>query len=205
MARQPARLERAGALTPRDRIWQAIRALAAGQECTDFTPAEIMVMTGLHVDTVCTYFRGLRNARPPYLRLVAKRPVGRQRRECFRYMLARDVGASAPGVAADGRQTNIGEANRLLWSSMKALRVFTRSELVYASQSSGRRISMQAAASYLKFLRRAGYITIIVPSRPGSQARYRFLKNTGPRAPLLCRDKSVLDANSGATMLKPAR
>ena len=37
-------------------------------------------------------------------------------------------------------------------------------------------------------------------------ARYRFNRalNTGPRAPLVCKDKSVMDANTGKTAV-PAR
>lgn len=206
VARKPARLERAGALTPRDRIWQAIRALAACVERPDFSPAEVMALTALHVDTVCTYFRGLCNARPPYVELVARRPASRRRRECFRYILVRDVGVTAPGVSAAGEPTQIGESNQSMWLAMKALRAFTRAELAEAAQhGTRRRVSSQAAATYIKFLYRAGYLGIVAPSTPGKQARYRFVKNTGPRAPLVCRDKSVMDANTGEVFLRGAQ
>ncbi len=205
VARKPARLERVGALTPRDRIWQAIRALAACVERPDFSPAEVMTLTALHVDTVCTYFRGLCNARPPYVVLVARRPAAR-RRECFRYILTRDVGVTAPGVSAAGEPTQIGESNQLMWLAMKALRVFTRAEVAEAAQhGTRRRISSQAAATYIKFLCRAGYLGVVSPSKPGKQARYRLVRNTGPRAPLVCRDKSVMDANTGHIVLEATR
>src|SRR4051812_3683232 len=114
MPRSPARIERVGALTPRDRMWAAIRALSRyrGRRDSPVTPAEVIFLTGIHRDTVCTYFRGLQKAQPPYLRLVdGHRPFGNPHRACARYELVRDVGIEAPCVSAEGRETQPAQAN----------------------------------------------------------------------------------------------
>ena len=91
--RRPARLERAGALTPRDRMWGAIRALALHGEMHDsgaraFSALEVHFLANLrapaegqsHVDSVITYLHGLVKAQPPYLSVIDNdRPAGRKR------------------------------------------------------------------------------------------------------------------------------
>ncbi len=211
MARKPARLERAGALTPRDRMWAAMRALSrsqSGETNESFSPAEVMVLTQLHVDTVCTYFRGLAKAHPPYLQLVnAHRPSGARRRECFRYALIRDVGVDAPTVTALGKPTEAGRGVQRIWTALKALKEFDCSELSTVTTTNEHPVSVATVKAYVRYLARAGYVVLTAPSKPGMQARYRFLpsKNTGPRAPLLCRDKSVLDANTGTVVYQRDR
>lgn len=205
MARRPAKLERSGPLTPRDQMWRLIRALGRPQadDRPSFSPSDIIVLTGLHVDTVCTYFRGLAKAQPPFLTLVSRdRPAGSPRRECFRYTLSRDVGVEAPAVTAHGRPTNAGRGMQQMWMALRALREFNCVELASAATTSSHRVRLESAKAYVRYLTRAGYLGISAPSRPGTPARYRFLaaRNTGPRAPLLCRDKSVIDANTGAVV-----
>ena len=56
--RRPATLERAGALTPRDRIWAAIRAFGTAGGIW-FSVAEIMVLSEQRADTVLSYLTGL--------------------------------------------------------------------------------------------------------------------------------------------------
>lgn len=210
MARRPARLERAGALTPRDRMWAVMRAMnryhAAESRPDFFTPAEVMAITGLQVETVCTYFRGLANA--GYLQLVAEeRPAGKPRRECSRYSLVRDVGVDTPNVNADGKPTTPGQGNEQMWIAMKAAREFDCIELACAASTPERQVSIQTVKNYVTFLVRAGYLVVSAKSKPGTQARYRFnrARNTGPRAPLICRDKSVMDANTGAIVWTPPK
>jgi len=199
MARRPARLERAGALTPRDRIWAAIRAFshptASGAL---FSPAEVMVMTALHADTVRTYIQGL--AAAGYLqRHEAHRPFDQPRREFAQYRLVRDVGADGPRVTADGKPVTAGQGREGMWQSLRVLREFNADELALAASSASHVVSTEEAVNYLYHLRKAGYVAEAVPARPGTKARYRFVRsrNTGPRAPIVGRDKSVMDANTG--------
>jgi hypothetical protein len=89
-----------------------------------------------------------------------------------------------------------------MWTALKALRGFNCTELASAASNATHQVSVQSAKTYARFLLRAGYLALSASSRPGVQARYRFIRsrNTGPRAPLVCRDKSVMDANTGANV-----
>lgn len=220
MARKPARLERAGALTPRDRMWAAIRALdmtppefAEGGKL--FSPVEVQFLVNLyapadaqvHVDTVISYLQGLAKAQPPYVELCEdNRPAGRRRTELFLYFLKRDVGVEAPRVTAEGKPVTQGLANERMWAAMKVLREFNYAELVQAASDEAMHVSEETAKTYCKFLCRAGYLAVSAAAvSRKSKARYRFnrSKNTGPRAPLIARDKSVMDANTAQIVWKP--
>ncbi len=213
MARRPARLERAGALTPRDRMWAAIRALSQVSldvTASFFSSAEVHFLANLraehpvHIDSVATYLEGLAKAEPPYLQLMdGDRPAGRKRSELALYQLVRDVGVEAPRVTADGKPVTQGVANEQMWLAMKALREFDTAELALCASQGGVKVSEETAKTYARFLERAGYLALVCAAKPGqAKARYRFnrAKNTGPRAPLICKDKSVMDANTGETV-----
>ena len=199
MARRPARLERSGAFTPRDRIWAAIRAFRHTHATSAlFSPVEVMSLTGMHVDTVLSYMQGLTAA--GYLQLAeAKRPELKPRREFAQYRLARDCGVDAPRVTAEGKPVTAGQGREAMWQSLRVLRDFNADELASAASVSGRMVSSEEAVNYVYHLKKAGYLAETAPARPGTKARFRFLKsrNTGPRAPIVGRDKSVMDANTG--------
>lgn len=205
MARRPARLERAGALTPRDRIWAAIRALRhATATGSLFSAAEVALLSGQHVDTVLSYVQGLVAA--GFLSLHERnRPWGRPMRALHQLRLVRDVGVEAPRVTADGKPVTAGQGRQAMWDAMRSLREFDCRELTVAASTPRHAVSVEEALTYVRALCRAGYVAVSVTSKPGTQARYRFLrsKNTGPRAPITCRDKSVMDANTGETVLRP--
>ncbi len=228
--RKPARLERAGALTPRDRMWAAIRALQLTPTCS-WSPVEVQFLANLkqatdspacgdcdlpadcrvHVDTVRSYVEALSRARPPYVELVLRDiPNGRKRRELWLWRLVRDAGVEAPRVTSDGKPVTQGAANERMWASMQVLREFDTLELAQAASGGGAAVSEETAKTYARFLERAGYLAIVQQARPWpnpQRARYRFIrsKNTGPRAPLIARDKSVMDANTGETVWTPTK
>lgn len=199
MARRPARLERAGALTPRDRIWAAIRAFKHTHATSAlFSPAELSVFAGQHLDTVRSYVQGLTAA--GYLQLAErKRPEAAPRREFAQYRLVRDVGADAPRVTPEGQPVTAGQGRERMWTVMRSMRDFNATELAGLASIEGCAVSEEEAINYAYHLRKAGYLAVIVPAKPGTKARYRFVKsrNTGPRAPIVGRDKSVMDANTG--------
>lgn len=207
MARKPARLERAGALTPRDRMWAAIRALnGPTMTASLFSPAEIALHSAQHIDTVLSYLQGL--AAAGYIaQHEADRPHGRPLRVFFQYHLVRDTGVDAPRVTVEGKPVTAGLVNEQLWLAMRALRgEFDCLALAQAVRDAGGQVSIQTVKTYVTFLARAGYLGIFAASRPGTQARYRFnrARNTGPRAPLITRLREVIDANTGAVVW-PAR
>mgnify|MGYP001620106106 CR=1 FL=1 len=93
--RRPACLERAGALTPRDRIWASMRSFGKGN---GFSVAEVMVLSEQRADTVLSYLAGLQKA--GFVEISgngkAQRPALRPRRECNVYYIVRDIGVDAP-------------------------------------------------------------------------------------------------------------
>ena len=219
MARRPARLERAGALTPRDRMWAAMRALAVSRDPDTeawFSPAEVHFLVNVraeqpvHVDSVISYLEGLAKAEPPYVALAdGDRPAGRKRTELFLYRLVRDVGVEAPRVTRDGKPVTQGIGTERMWTAIKALREFDYLEIAQAATDESCTVRLEAAKTYLYYLERAGYVVLVSPCVRGaghwSKARYRFIraKNTGPRAPLITREKEVMDANTGVVVWPP--
>lgn len=201
MARKPAHLERAGALTPRDRMWAAIRALGAGGE--QFSGAEVAVLASTHgeirVDTVMSYVDALTLAGNITVASRSRVPSKRPRREFFLLALARDEGVEAPRVNKQGKPVTTGLNNEQMWLTLRVLKEFNADELALAASTEARAISARTAESYVTALHRGGYLALTTPANGRSKARYRFLKsrNTGPRAPLIQSDKSVMDANTG--------
>lgn len=213
MARKPARLERSGALTPRDRMWAAIRDLsrvsdhAGVSAVAPFSAVDVQFLANLrapepqHVDSVLSYLTGLARATPPYLSLWnGERPAGRKRTELALYVLARDVGVDAPRVTGDGKPVTQGIGTERMWTAMKALREFDAVELAVAASTPEHQVSEETAKSYVASLARAGYVACTKPAVHGHvKARYRFNRamNTGPRPPLITKKKEVLDGNTG--------
>ena len=108
--RRPARLERAGALTARDRMWAAMRAIA--QTGNGFSIAEIMVVstasraggadtTPLLESTVAAYCAALEKG--GFLEELTGKQTPPAQHRCLRlYRLIRDIGVEAPCVGKDG-------------------------------------------------------------------------------------------------------
>lgn len=219
MARKPLRIERAGVLTPRDRIWAAVRELGAGGGV--FSLAEVMVLVGslvpanqrriakvsseetvlaAHIETVYYYLLGLSKAKPAYLKIVdAERPRAAPRRECITFELLRDVGIEAPTVSREGKETRPDQVITQLWTAMKVLGEFDPAELQAAASTPERSVSAGNARNYAAALCRAGFLEIARAPTNHIAARYRLLaaKYTGPRAPHLTHDDVVFDANTG--------
>jgi hypothetical protein len=60
------------------------------------------------------------------------------------------------------------------------------------------------ARSYLKWLKRAGYVVEVQASKPGTKARFRLGhgKYTGPRPPMIQRIGQVFDPNLGEVVFR---
>jgi len=203
--RRPARLERAGALTPRDRIWSAIRCFGPSDT---FSAAEVMVAAAQHRDTVLTYFEGLAAGKVIEKLDTQRRPACRPHKLFLRFRLARDVGVDAPRVKGNGEPVEQGAGRDQLWRAMKVLKVFDWRELAAAASTEKHPIAEREASAYVRLLRLAGYLRVEQPARRGlgnAPERLRFVRarDTGPRAPLVTREKSVMDANSGAIVYEP--
>ena len=205
--RRPARLERAGALTPRDRIWSAIRRFGRVGEgdARAFSVVEIMTLSGQRDDTALSYLRALEKA--GYVSAGGEAPLALRRRREFRcFRLVRDVGVDAPRVKADGSPAEENAGREQMWRAVRILREFDFRELSVAASTEEHPVAPDEAQSYMRFLKLGGYLAVARPARSGNQnpapERLRFIRsrNTGPRAPLVTREKSVLDGNSGAVV-----
>lgn len=201
--RRPARLERAGALTPRDRIWAAIRDFGVGNV---FSVAEIMLLSGQRADTVLPYVNGLVKA--AYVDKNSPRPTKRPRREFQWFSLVRDIGIEAPRVDANGKPVTQGRGRDQMWNAVRATKgEFGAHDLALAASTDEHAVAYQEAKTYARALEHAGYLQVTTPSTggQGKERKYRFIKsrNTGPRAPMITKQKQVMDGNTGAIVYDP--
>jgi len=202
--RRPARLERAGALTPRDRVWAAIRCFGKDHV---FSVAEIMLLSGQRDDTALTYLRGLEKA--GFVKaLGCETSALRRRREMRRFHLVRDVGVDAPRVTGEGEPVEQGSGRNQMWQAVKVLKEFDYRALAAAASTEKHPVSPEEAQTYCRHLKLAGYLVVARPAAFGTKGRaerLRFIRsrNTGPRAPIVTRLKEVQDANTGAIVYDP--
>jgi len=195
--RRPAHLERAGALTPRDRVWSAIRALG------EFSVADIMVLSEQRDDTALTYLRGLEKA--GIVKPADSSAYAARRREFRRFRLVRDVGAHAPRVDGDGKEVTQGIGRQQLWNAMRRVGGSFGWRDLMLSCTAGHRPAESEAKAYVRLLARAGYLGIDRPWTSHREGRYQFIRarDTGPRAPIVTRAKQVMDANTGDIVYDP--
>lgn len=199
--RKPARLERAGAMTPRDRMWAAIRDFGMGNT---FSVAEIMLLSEQRADTALPYIGGLSKA--GYLVEGNERPTQRPRREFRWFSLVKDVGVEAPRVDANGKPVTQGIGGEQMWNAMRAMKGdFTARELAVTASTEHHAVAHATAQRYARDLAHAGYLHIAKESTGGrgSERYYRFIKsrNTGPRAPMITAEKQVMDGNTGEIVI----
>jgi hypothetical protein len=116
------------------------------------------------------------------------------------YKLVKDQPA-APRLKRDGSPAaEQGRGQDQMWRSMKMLRTFDLRELSLHASTEEVPVSQIAAKHYIKHLKAAGYLTVVLPGRAGRQARltvYRLIPfmNTGPLAPQIQRTDFVWDPN----------
>jgi hypothetical protein len=215
--RKPARLERAGALTPRDRLWAAMRRFRCGEP---FSVAEIMLLAGVRgdealdlggaarADSTIDYIRGLTAA--GILEDAGARPIDRPVRELRWFRLVKDVGVEAPRVDKQGRPVTQGIGCAQMWRAMRALKgEFGARELSIAASTEAHVVEHATAKRYARELARAGYLQVTKESAGGRGAErlYRFVKSryTGPRAPMITAQKQVMDGNTGEIVYDPKK
>jgi len=201
MARKLAHLQARGKLTPRERIWAAIR------EQKRFTI--YLLARRVHIDdrTVESYVIAL--ARAGYL-VIFKKAEGVIVRDhasahLVQFELRNDVGIDAPRVNREGREITLGNGTLAMWRAMKAHRKeqYTADQLAGFATIETLRIAPNTAQAYCQMLARAGYLQVTRPSKPGTPACYRLVKWTGPKAPQIQRVKHLYDPNLGEVVWHP--
>lgn len=200
MACKPVHLTAAGSKpTGRQAIWEAIRRMRDGFSIVDLNKA-----TSIHRDTIGTYVRGL--AAAGYIeRFGTELPdsgiMGVAAKTQFAkivYRLVKDVGIEAPRVTRDGKPVTMGAAQEQMWRTMKILSDFTFRDLAISASTETVMVNEEAARDYLGALSVAGYLITVAKGGPNRPARYRFnrARNTGPKAPMIQRLKTVFDPNT---------
>lgn len=214
MARKPIHLQAVGKLTPRDRIWAAVRASSGvpftadnvARHVVNHAPANAAVKR-IPERTIMTYLLSL--TRAEYLEAThgesSRHTDGAVVFPPTSYRLIRDCGVEAPRIKVNGMPVTQGAGREALWRTMKILKFFTRSDLARAASTASCVVSERDAMCYLQFLCKAGYVAVHVASKPGTQTLWRFVaaKNTGPRAPMIQRVKHVYDPNLGEVVWHP--
>lgn len=193
MARKPIHLEMAGMLTPRDRMWAAIRKL---KKCSCMQLQETAGSPFLNLDTIQEYL--VRLVEAGYL--VALNKQGHDARDKYtevHFKLAKDS-FEAPRINKAGKAVTQGTATLAMWRAMKALKEFDYKEIKNAaSLGNVCVVSDQSAKSYVLLLARAGYFRTVREAKPGIPGRFRLVRDTGTHAPAITRRKAVFDRNMG--------
>lgn len=180
------RLALAGTLTTREKLWAGMRELKT------FTVPELARAAGVDRSTYSMgdYLAGLVRAG-----ILSKEQPARFAPAV--YTLLCDLGVDAPRVRKDG-STVPDSAQERMWKAMKVLRVFSVRDLVVNASLPEAPIATGAARSYCQWLARGKYLVPL--SAPGDVQRYRFLKDTGAKAPQILRIKQLYDCNLGKVM-----
>lgn len=199
MARKPVHLTMTPAkVTGRQAVWQAARRLK------QFTLVDLWHASKEERGTIRTYLTALE--RGGYVAVIEKREkpkatLGLRSKTLFKeqvYQLVRDVGIEAPRLKRDGTPSTQGIGREQMWRTMKMIGDFNFRDLAVAATTEAMAISESDAGDYARHLHRAGYLTLVAKATHKSPAVYRFIKakNTGPRAPMVQRLKSIFDPNT---------
>lgn len=201
MSRRPAQIELVGGKGLRQRIWERLRA-ATKPACL----AELLTGAEIHSEaTAREYLAGLTAA--GYLRVgqVAITSGCAARRRTALFELAIDAGAEAPRVRRDGTPVTMGLAQEQMWRTLRMLTGDTNArELAAHASTPAVPVAERAAADYLQHLYCAEYLQRTAvgkgTGRGGIPARYRLIRNTGPRPPMVQRTDALYDPNLGAVV-----
>lgn len=186
----------AGDVTPRQRIWDAIRH----QHLED----GLITMQGIRI--------ALKRQQPSlsesrisdYLRaliaggfLVRNNPEAPPATTAI-YVLQRDVGVEAPRVRRDGTLPPP-PGREQLWRTLKIIGTCTGQELADAASTAVTPVSRAAADEHLTMLSRAEYVKTVREAKPGLPARFQLVPSrwSGPMAPQIRRTKQLYDPNTG--------
>lgn len=195
MSRKPIEQELRGLQTPRERMWAVVRTLRKG-----FTVADVRAdcRPTVTLSSAKEYVHDLHLA--GFVRRVRQGGMGQRREQGLItgdvFDLVKDQ-YEAPRLS-DGKPVAQGLGVLAMWRAMKVLQKgFNHHDVAQAASQNGFEVKPAVAKSYVNALARAGYFAVVSPSKPGTAARYRLVKNTGPHAPAITRRKCVFDRNTG--------
>lgn len=177
-----ANLKPSGVLTTRERLWGAMRSLKVFNACELAAAAKV----DRHKYNVMDYLKGLVAA--GILRKTPPSFTG----DFARFELALDTGVTAPRVRKNGSMVPEDGQTRM-WRAMKILRTFSVRDLVVHASLAGEEVADTTAATYCRWLATGGYVVPLQDEVP----RWRFVRDTGTKAPQVLRVKQLFDPNTG--------
>jgi hypothetical protein len=98
-----------------------------------------------------------------------------------------------------------------MWRTARLLGAFGPTDIAIHATTTDVKVSEDDAHRYIQVLLRGGYLRVVSPARVSKkggsltrvQARYRLIRNTGPRPPVERRITVVVDANLGEYTYTP--
>lgn len=124
--------------------------------------------------------------------------------EAARWILSRDIGHEAPRVRKDGAAVTQGLVTEQLWRGMCMEKDFTYADLI---ETASIEIQVETVKAYCKMLLATGYLRVIDKANPftGQIAKYRLIRNKGPKPPQIQRVKRVYDPNTREVFIPEGR
>lgn len=200
MARQPAQTEIVGGMSPRQKVWAAMR-----KQKDSFTQEQIAERGKVSESAVKDYVKALLKA--GFIAVIGSEAVGTM---CKRntYKLVKDNGVEAPRISKQGVIVTQGSVNEAMWGTIRRVlkgQSFDYRQLAAFSSTSQQVVAEETAKTYVFMLANAGYFELVTPPVKGRRARpgrYRLKANmdTGSRAPMIQRTKQVYDPNRNEVM-----
>lgn len=184
--RKPVHLEMRGGKTPRQLLWEAMRARRTGFTCYSLSKA-----TRVNYGTTQGFLGALRKA--GYVDWLDERePVSNERMQS----LVKDNGAEAPSIRSDGSPCRKNLIYEAMWRTLRIIGE-TNAEELASLASAAAPTSVKTAKNYLYMLALAGYLQS--KRVAGKHTRYRLIptRYSGPLPPKLQRVGQVYDANLG--------
>lgn len=195
MSRRPINVEMRGLQTPRERVWAAILLLAKTQpEGFGRDAIQDKCNPMVRWTLVDDYTEDL--VKSGHLARVPGSGARKDVQQPLLFTLTKASG-TAPRVSQAGLKVTQGSGNEAMWRAMKVLPVFDHQDIARAATLGSCTVSVATAKTYVAHLARAGYLTTIKPSKPGTPAKHRLDRNTGMHPPAITRLKVVFDRNTG--------
>ena len=180
-------------------VWKHMRRLKR------FTLNEIWLETNMYKRTISEFILGLVNA--GYLKVADIKDNGK----CFDTRVYEIVKSprDVPRVRKDGTEVIQGHKRLNMWRTMKIIKTFDARDLAVQSSLKNIQVSESDAKYYLRFLEKAGYVSVVKQGKGmgkgGMLTVYRFKPNkyTGPKAPMIQNVRHVFDPNLGVVVWAP--
>ncbi|KAF0674353.1 hypothetical protein PMES_03357, partial [Profundibacterium mesophilum KAUST100406-0324] len=97
-----------------------------------------------------------------------------------------------------GTQARKGRPAENMWTAARMLTTFSPRDLAAHSTTDDVLVSEDDARLFCGFLLRGSYVRVIRKAAPGKrEARYKLVRNTGPRPPVERRLRAIWDENTG--------